>query len=351
MKIKYSFIHKQSLFGLLINKLLPLDKITIILYTTLNWLKKKKLSRLSKQCIFLTFLIPLFSFIINFPNSSFQIFYPFLFFLGAILVSNKKIKLSWIRNIIFINIIIGIIAVVFSFLGYENIFSFSLKEKALPFIYAPYGFSPTQQVYGTLCIIFLIISFERKIKDYKFYITILATLLTLNRCTLLFFFLIIFLYKRKIFYTLSICILFLIIKYWDIIENVLFSTSTLTSRSDLRKGAELSFWQSQDLMVYIFGRGNTNVTETIASKTIWGRSYIEHGFDFILHCYGFLGTFIILSMLICFILNLAKKKQWKYFFICSFYFLFEQLLTHELLASSFFFVLTTILILSKQYKY
>ena len=348
MKIRQSNIERKTFIGLLINKIIPLDKLSLLFYLFYSLRKKINLSIISKQCIYISLIIPIISFIINIPNSSIQIFYPSFFFICAIFASNANIKLSWIRNAIFINIIIGIIGVFLAFNGFENIFSYSLREKALPFIYAPNGFSPTQQVFGTLCILSLIISFEEKKFDIPFYITIIATLLTLNRCTLIFFFLILFIYKRKIFYAISLLILFFIIKFWNIFEEILFSTSTLNSRGDLRKGAELSFWKSQELITYIFGQGNTNVTESIAAKTIWGRSYIEHGFDFILHCYGFLGTFLILTMLFFFLCNLVQKGHWKYFLICSYYFLFEQLLTHELLASSFFFVLTTILILSKQ---
>ena len=330
----------------MVNRILPVDKIYIVLYTSICWYKNKfKLSKTIRHLILVIFTIPTVSFIINFPNSSIQIFYPSFFLLGALLGSTMKINPIWIRNIIFINIILGFIAVIFSYLGYENDFSFSLREKALPFIYAPYGLSPTQQVFGTLCILALIISFEYKKFDLIFTITLLATLSTLNRCTLLFFFLILFLYKKKIFYTLSSILILTFLYYWDIISRVLFSTSTIDSRYELRKGAEISFWQSGELITYLFGKGNSNTTEEIAAKTLYGRTYIEHGLDFIFHCYGYLGSITIITIIIIYLYYLIKNKLWRYFYICCFYILFEQLFTHELLASSFFFFFLTIQLL------
>jgi len=349
MKIRHSFINKNMFLGLLVNKIIPLDKITILLYIFYNkCIRDIRLSKNEKQCIFLIYLIPFISYIINFPDASLQIFYPSFFLTGAILGSKFKISPLWIRSAIFINVLIGIVAVILAFMGYENDFSYSLREKALPFIYAPYGLSPTQQVFGTLCILALIISFEFKKYDFIFYVTLLATVLTLNRCTLLFLFLILFLYKRKIFYTITLSIIAVIATYWDIFSNILFSTATLDSRVELRKGAEISFWQSGELMTYIFGRGDSNTTEAIAAKTLHGRTYIEHGLDFVVHCYGFLGCMVVVGIILTFLYYLVKKRQWKYVLICSFYMLFEQFLTHELLASSFFFFFLTILLLAKR---
>lgn len=87
----------------------------------------------------------------------------------------------------------------------------------------------------------------------------------------------------------------------------MFSRGTLDARNDLRKGVEISFWESNDIIIYLFGRGNTNTTESIAARTYWGRTYIEHGLDFLLHCYGYIGTTIITLIILGFVFKLKKK--------------------------------------------
>lgn len=349
MRIKLSKINKGIFTLLQVNKPFPIDKLLIILYIFfLYTCKKVKLPNTDKAILGILFFTATLSFIINYPNGSVQIYYPIFFLLTGLLATHIKIDLLTVRNILSFNVLFGLAATIAAFLGFENEFSYSLREKMLPYIYAPYGFSPTQQVYGTFCILVQIISFEYKKYDWVFIISLICMILTLNRCTLLFFGILLFVYKRKYFISLCIAGIILIITYWDTISTIMFSTTNLESREDLRKGAEISFWKSNDIMVYLFGRGNTNTTESIAARTYWERTYIEHGLDFLLHCYGYVGITIITFIMLGFILKLIKRKQLNYALITLYYLMIEPFFTHEFLASSFFYFIFIILYLSKE---
>lgn len=349
MKIK---LHKiQNIFFILLqlNVPIPFDKLLIIPYIMfLSFLKKIKFTRIERLILGILCVIASISFIINYPQSSIQIYYPIIFLAASILAARSNINILIVRKILAVNIIIGLIAVIASYLGYENNFAFSHAQKMLPYLYGPLGLSPTQQVYGTFCILLQLISFEYKKYDWLFFISILCLILTLNRCSILFFAILIFIYKRNYFYSLCIIGITLILYYWEVISNIMFSTATLDSRGDLRKGAEISFWKSNDIIIYLFGRGNTNTTEAIAARTYWERTYIEHGLDFIFHCYGYIGFSIIALLMIVFIGNLLRKKSIGYALICIYYLMIEPLFTHEFIASSFFYFMFIILYLSNK---
>lgn len=348
MRINLNKIHNGLLTLLQANKPFPLDKILIIPYIFfLYTCKHIKLFKTEKLILGILFFTTTLSFLINYPNGSIQIYYPIFFLSAGLLATHTKINLLVVRKILSINIIFGLGATIAAFLGFENEFSYSLREKMLPYIYGPYGLSPTQQVYGTFCILIQIISFEYKKYDWLFVSSLICMIFTLNRCTLLFFGILLFVYKRKYFISLCIIGIITIINYWDIISSIMFSTTNLESRDDLRKGAEISFWKSNDMIIYLFGRGNTNTTENIAARTYWERTYIEHGLDFILHCYGYIGLTIIVILILGFIFKLIRKKQLGYALIITYYLMIEPFFTHEFLASSFFYFVLIILHLSK----
>ena len=341
-------IHNGILTLLQANKPLPLDKILIIPYILfLYTCKNVKYSKIEQLILGVLFLIATASFVVNYPNGSIQIYYPIFFLSAGLLAAHTKINLLTVRNILAINIIFGLGATIAAFLGFENEFSYSLREKMLPYIYGPYGLSPTQQVYGTFCILIQLISFEYKKYDWLFVTSLICMIFTLNRCTLLFFGILLLVYKRKYFISLCIAGITFIIAYWEIISDIMFSTATLDSREDLRKGAEISFWNSHDIFVYLFGRGNTNTTEGIASRTYWERTYIEHGLDFLLHCYGYIGLTIIVLLMVGFIFKFIRKKQLGYALITLYYLMIEPFFTHEFLASSFFYFIFIIIHLSQ----
>lgn len=348
MRIKLNKINNIILTFLQINNIFPFDKLLILPYIFFLYIcKKVKPLKTEKALIRILLFTTTLSFIINYPNSSIQIYYPIFFLSAGLLATHIKIDLLVVRNILSFNVLFGLVATIAAFLGFENDFSYSQGEKMLPYMYGPYGFSPTQQVYGTLCILVQIISFEYKKYDWVFFVSLICMIFTLNRCTLIFFGILLFVYKIKYFISLCIAGITFIIAYWDIISNIMFSTSTLDSRKDLRKGAEISFWNSHDIIIYLFGRGNINTTESIAARTYWERIYIEHGLDFLFHCYGYIGFTIIVIFMLGFIFTLIRKKQIGYALITIYYLMVEPLFTHEFIASSFFYFIFIIIYLSK----
>lgn len=332
------------LLGLTINTILPLDKVFILFYVLAKYINGFHLTRVQIVLSFTVGCIAIGSFLINFPNSNKEIFYPIFFLIGAFFFVKSQVNLLKLRNVFFVNIVFGLVCALLADVGIDNPYSRTLLEKGLPDFFAPLGFSPTNQVFGTFCILHLIISFEYKKMDWTFFITIMSLILSFNRCSLVFLFILLFVYKRKIFYGILCVIIGVLVKWWEEL-NILFSTANLDSRNELRYGVELSFWRSKDWLVYLFGRGDSNTTDKIAVKTIWERTYIENGLDFILHSYGFFGLFIISVILVIFFLWLCKKKEWKYLVFFLYYLLVEQWMTHELLASSFMFFMGVIMTL------
>lgn len=345
-------VDKFLLLGLTINRGLPLDKVSVFVYVIYFLLKKEvKLTYYNRWIIAALSCVVLLSFCVNFlANVSFQILYPLVFVITGCMIAASDMNLLTIRKILLVNVIFGIIASLLAINGYSNDFSLSLWEKNLPWLYAPFGFSPAIQVFGTFCILVLIISFEYKKFDLFFFITLIAIALTMNRATFVFLAILIFVYKPKVFFMMAILGCFFIIKNWEELELVLFSTTNLNSRVALRQGAELSFWQSNDLIVYLFGRGTPRVSESFAAQTQWERTYIEHGLDFLLHSYGFLGVLVISIIIMSFLFYLFWIKKEKGLFLITFYyFVIEQLLTHEFLASSLCFVVACILLIIKKH--
>lgn len=335
------------LLGLTINTIFPFDKLFILPYILFKYISGIQLSRLNKLVLFCVSLLAFESFIINYPISNIEIFYPVLFLAGAFYFAYSNIDLLVVRNIIFVNVLFGLICALLADYGIENPYSRTLMEKGMPFLFAPLGFSPTNQVFGTFCILHLIISCEYKRMDLFFYITIIACIVTFNRCSMLFLLILFFLYKRKLFYSIFSIIMLVVVKCVDKLEYLL-STATMESRNELRDGVKYSFWDSKNILVYIFGRGNSNISEHLANKTLWGRTYIENGIDFILHSYGFIGLIIIYIIILRFLWFILRTKDWKYFLFFSYYLLVEQWMTQEFLASSFMFFMGILLLLMKQ---
>lgn len=89
-------------------------------------------------------------------------------------------------------------------------------------------------------------------------------------------------------------------------------------------------------------------SEKIARHTIWGRQYIENGWDFIFHTYGFIGFIVYTCIIMALLYVVWKRGARKFFILIIYYYFVEQILTNEFLASSFCFFTTTILVLSKK---
>lgn len=281
------------------------------------------------------------------PNSNILLVFPVLFGLLAFLVYDTEEDITIIQKALLLNIYFGLLSAIFQTIGISMIGNKSLYEKGLPFLYAPVGFSPTLQVYGTLCTTWIMIALEKKQKfNINYFIVIIATLCTLSRATLITFFLLLFIYKRKLAICLILFSLTTILSFSFLRKN-LFSTATMESRNDLRLGAEISYWQSNDILIYLIGRGTHFTSDQIADLSFWGQSYIENGIDFIFHSYGIIGFILYLSFVIIVIMTIYKNKNIHLIPIALYYFLIEQQFTNEFLSSSFCIFTASILLLSK----
>lgn len=336
------------LLGLTINTIFPFDKILILPYIIISFIKTGIIQKEQLFIILSIFIVAFLSFCINSPNSNYEIFYPGLWIWGAFVISKSNINLLLLRNIFFVNVLFGIIFLILAYKDINTMYVMDLDYKGFSLEgYAIQGFSPTPQVFGTFCILHLIISFEYKKFDLPFYITIVSLILSYNRASILFFVILFLIYKRKLFFMILIPLVLFIIKSKQIVED-LFSSSTLLSRDELRKGVYWAYWQSNDTLVKLFGFGNTNTTNYIAYRTLYGRTYIENGLDFIFYCFGIVGFILFIVLLSSFLIKLIKDKQWKILIIVSYYMLITQWLTQEFLASSFMFFWVIIFKLIKQ---
>lgn len=333
-----------------INQPIPLDKICVFIliltyYPKIETINKTKII----VAYFLLFSLISVSFLIN-SNRNFLIFYPLIFSLSAAIISNTRINLKLIQDSLLLNIYIGLIlSILATLLNTELPGTLSLIEKKLPFFYAPMGFCPTLQVYGTICIAWIIIAFEtNQKKTINFYVILLSSIITLNRATLLFLLIVFFIYKTKLT-TITVLIIAAILLSQDFIREILFSSSTLSSRSELRVGAELSYWNSKDFIIHLVGKGSHITTEEIANKTLWGRTYIENGLDFIFHSYGIIG-FIIYNLTIIFlIIKAIINKRAKFILLIIYYYYIEQFLTNEYLTFSLTYIsIITLVLIKKQ---
>lgn len=330
---------------------IPFDKLILPIYIFLLLLTDRWLISKNTFSVFIfTFCYILLTTVINFGANNLLVFYPLLFVVAAILASrNQYINLKTIQQALLVNIFVGLIFFIAHYLGIENSYTNSLAEKGIPFLVAAMGFSPTVQVYGTCCILWLLMAFEDKhISNWLIFIGILALVITLNRVSLLFLLLLLLFYRRKIFFSILMLVVSLSVIYWDALYMALFNVGTLSSRVELRKGAEISYWHSNDGIVWLFGRASHQTSDIITSKTIWDRAYIENGVDFILHSYGAFGMLLYLILLAAFLKHLIIIKQYKYAIFVTYYFTFLQFLTNEFLSSTLFFFVVTIMLLSNK---
>lgn len=300
----------------------------------------------------LVFLTPLLSFFVNiFGQANYKIFFLPIFVACALaLHQSKKVNVDEISVALTIHAIVGIMFAMLANIGIANPFCFSLIEKGFTDLYGPMGFSPTQQVYGSLCIINMIICYEKKSFSFPFFISLIGLILTFNRCSLLFCGLLLAIYKRRLALILLLCCIPIVFYFWDTIYDVFFSLSTMESRDELRKGVELSYWKSGDIFVYIFGNGNIETSFRIAQQTEWGRLNVENGIDFLFHTYGILGFVAYSLFSVYFIFTLYVKSVYHLIPIVMFYLFFEQWFTQEFVSSSFLLFLLTMFLLSDKTK-
>lgn len=330
-------IRKILWIGLVINQFAPIDKIVTapLIYLQTKTINTSKTGLVFKNSIIVSFLC-LIGFFLS-SSRNLLLLFPFLFILLAELtnLSQNQKKYHYLKIGLTINILYGLISILLWTGGVNIGGSITQLGRGLSFIKGPSGFSPTLQVYGTLCVVWLIFDYisYRKIRPFA-YIVILALVLTLNRASFILLFLFFLTYKP---YTANL-ILLLTILLLALIPDIYFaasSVSTLQSREELRYGAFLSYWTSTDPIIILFGKGTHLTSVEIASKTIWERTYIENGLDFIFHSYGVMGFIIYLCYVGRLIYKCLCRKLFKFSLIVSYYYLVEQIFTNEFLSSSF----------------
>lgn len=139
--------------------------------------------------------------------------------------------------------------------------------------------------------------------------------------------------------------------YWNLLFDTLFSTDTLGARDELLEGFNKSFWGSNSLTVYLFGRGTNKLSEDITKTVTWdSRSDIENGYAMILHMYGFVGIACYLTSSIAFILKLISLRYFYEVFIAIFFLFFSPYITQEYVATTFYIILGVMIYMYK-FKY
>lgn len=334
---------------LTINNIFPFDKVAIIILDLLYYPKLKFLSSRLKLVIFLIFLSLSISYTLNLGTASLRIFYPFLFFLGAIFLSYEEIDLKKISYLFLPNIIVGILGVIYCLASNlePNNFVVMSWGKSIIFPICATGFSPTPQVYGTFCILYIWGCLDKNQVDFGFVLSVVGILLSQNRTSYIFLLLILLLYKGNWVVFLGFILFVILLNNKEVFIDI-GNSQNLDSRVLLRHGFELQFWNSNNLSTYLTGIGNNQIAPQYSRYNLDSRPYIENGLDFILAISGFNGLILLSIILLFYLIDLLKKRKIRICIIFMFYMMVNQWLTQEFLASSFFFFILFVLILSEQ---
>lgn len=267
-----------------------------------------------------------------------------------IFAKQEKLIIFILYYALIIHIIFGLVFDLLAFVGVDNMFVWSLRDKGLPFIFAVRGFTTTVQTFGTICILWLLLFFVKKERDEIknldnfFYVLVnISILLTFNRSTYIFFIIVLFFKMRKELGIILFCLFAFIIKFWNEIVLFLLYRGTLVSRSQLLEGFNLSFWGSHSILVYLFGKGSNQLPENILSNVKWSyRSDIENGLAMLLHSYGFIGLLFYTIISIWFALKFLMIRRYAEFFIVCYFLFIAPYFTQEYVTVSFYLFLGTL---------
>ncbi|HEY9262068.1 hypothetical protein [Chitinophaga sp.] len=351
-KLKYFFLI-VLFFLTTANQLIPfpLEKMGALVFSVFYVFMHEQsftLNRYQWTLLGLSIGIALFSAVANISSFSFMIFFPVIGFFFAFNLSKKFYYLELFYFAIVLHIIVGLLLAADSYVHGINPHVAGMGGKGIPFLHSTYGLTSTSQSFGTLCISGLLIYYLRK--DYK-EVTILDNFIiyplitigifnTFNRATFLAYFIILFFKNRKLLLFYLLCILILTIVFWDIILLSLFNTNTISSRSELLEGFNISFWQSHSLKVYLFGRGTNEVTANILFDVTWSsRKDIENGHAMLLHSYGFLGYLSYIFSCLIFVWTAFLRKYFYLASIAFYYLVVAPYITQEFVTSTFYIIL------------
>lgn len=327
----------------------PIDKVLLLLLVIYAIAKNYKTP--SINIYYVTICIFFFSFLFVGAISNGKLdpmsIYPLV---GVLFIAMYK-KKNYLEEALYYSLLLHLImALILYMLSYfiEHPFVRTMGDKGLPNIHASLGFTATNQVLGTLCILWFIVYFnlkEQKIINRRhkiWYLLVVLTLLsTLNRSTLLFFFLLIFFKDKKLLLVVLGILLIVLYVYFQEISTFLLNFNTLTSRSELLEGFNYSYWDSHNPLVYLFGRGSLFLDKDFVKGTTWDYRFdIENGYAFILHGYGALGLLLYLGIAIGMITLLVKHRLYYEACIMLFYMFLSTYFTQEFVTNSFYLMIT-----------
>ena len=290
-----------------------------------------------------------------------MIFFPALGIAFSITIAkHPRLIISSLFYALGIHILLAIIFVVLALkTGIVNDYVWSMREKGLPNVFSARGFTATVQTFGTLCMLWVVIYFIRKKQGllnnwdrFFFVINLIGILITLNRSTYIFWMIILFFKMRKLFWSIMLFVLAFVIRFWFEIMTFLTNKDSLTARSELLEGFNISFWDSNSPIVYIFGRGINQYSPEVLAKVKWDyRTDIENGYAMILHTYGFLGLIFYVTACLFFISKFMVIRRYAEAVIL-FYFLFvAPYFTQEFVSTTFYLFIGTMILLYNMYKH
>jgi hypothetical protein len=338
----------------------PIDKILLFISPFLIALvRPEKALFTSKEFLVLASIVSIaaLSSLMNmvvFP----MIFFPAIGFCFSVIISkNKSLVIYTLYYALLIHIILSILLIMLTFLGIGNYYV-STGVKGFAFLYAAHGLTSTVQTYGTLCITWLMLYILRKklgintsIDRIFFLITIVAVLLTFNRSTYLFWLLVLFFEFPVFFWSIIVLMIGVVIKFWNVIMLFALSSASITARSELLEGFRISYVQSNSWIIYLFGKGNNQISETVAKSVKWTtRTDIENGYAMLLHTYGIVGLLSYIVLCFCFIGMFLKKRKIKEAAFLFFYFFITQYITQEFVSATFYMFLAVMLLLYNFYS-
>lgn len=325
----------------------PIDKVMIfvgLLYAV--FAKDSNVPNLNVKYLLIAAAIICIAIVGGIINQDFDgmLYYPVI---GVLFISlfKKEEKLeAGLYYGLLLHIILALILYITSYYSL-NPYVRGMAEKGAPFLHASLGFTPTNQTFGTYCILWLIIYFFRKeqigkqskIHKLYYFLVMVAILTTLNRSTFIFTLLVIFFKDFRLFSGILILATSIFILFFKEISGFLLNSATIDARSDLLEGFNLSFWGSKSYLVYIFGRGSVFINDRIAEGTTWSfRKDIENGYAFLLHGYGFLGLGIYLAIASTTTFFLLVRRYFFEAIVVFFYMFLSLYFTQELVSNSFY---------------
>jgi len=118
----------------------------------------------------------------------------------------------------------------------------------------------------------------------------------------------------------------------------------------LLEGFKISYVRSNSWIVYLFGKGNNQISDAIAKRVKWTtRTDIENGYAMLLHTYGIVGLLTYITLCLSFIFMFLKRKRIKEACFLFFYFFVTQYITQEFVSATFYMFLAVMLLMYNFY--